>query len=123
MIKGFNKEDFLAQPMELRIEQEMVEIDYDEQGGNVISPLEQTIVLNIGGTDYDLRQLVYSLFDLEAKVNNMTEKIQEMQRVLKELQSQSRSEFVTYQVLDSRICPLECDILNLYDCLESIDSK
>ena len=118
MIKGFNKEDFLTQPMELRIEQEMIEIDYDTQEGNLISPLGQTIVLNIGGINYDLRQLVYSLFDLEAKVNTMTEKIQIMQEELR-----SQSELVTYNLLNDRIYPLECDILNLYDRLESIDSN
>ena len=118
MIKGFNKEEFLAQPMEVHIEQEVIETAHDIQGGNVISPLEQSIVLNIGGIDYDLRQLVYSFFDLEAKVDRMTEKIERMQEEL-----QSQREFVTYENLNNRICPLECDILNLYDRLELIDSK
>lgn len=121
MIKSFNKEEFLAQPMEVRVEQETntaYDLQAEEDISSFPSNLEQTIVLNIGGTDYDLRQLVYSIFDLEAKVDRITEKIERMQEEL-----QSQIEFVTYKNLDNRISPLEFEISDLYNRLESIDSK
>ena len=124
MIKGFNKEEFLAQPVEARIEQE-IETAYDVRGNNICQfPMEQTIVLNIGGTDYDVRQLVYSLFDLQARNDRMTEEIKEMWNAIHEMQTEMRDLVDSrYYEVKTRIYPLEADVYNLKERLRSIDSN
>ena len=119
MIKGFNKEEFLAQPVEARIEQE-IETAYDIRGNGISQfPMEQTIILNIGGTDYDVRQLVYSLFDLQVCNARMTEEVKEMRNVIKEMQTEMRDLVDSrYYEVKTRIYPLEAK-----ERLRSIDSN
>ena len=125
MIKGFNKEEFLAQPVEARIEQE-IETAYDVRGNGIhpLSAVEQTIILNIGGTDYDVRQLVYSLFDLQARNDKMTEEIKEMWNAITEIQAEMRDLVDSrYYEVKTRIYPLEADVYDLKERFRSIDSN
>ena len=69
MIYGFDKEEFMNQPVFATIEQNIMEAIGPR--GNVIHPFadnEQSIAIHVGGQDYDVRDLVWRIFENESKI-------------------------------------------------------
>lgn len=78
MINMFNKEEFFAQPVSVQMHEE-VSYAQDAYGNAVAAfPHERTIVISVGGEDYDVRELVWRLKSAETllgqliyRVNNL----------------------------------------------------
>lgn len=91
MIYGFDKEEFMNQPVFATIEQE-TQYAVCSRDNRVIpwQSQEQSIVLHIGDRDYDVRDLVYRLLRTEGEVMALTEKVADLQtqgQVLKDKMS------------------------------------
>lgn len=76
MIKSFNKEEFMSQPAEIKITQEM-EYAYGSRTDSPICafPHEQSIVITVGGEDHDVRDLVWRLKCAEANIDQLCERL------------------------------------------------
>lgn len=76
MIYGFNKEEFMNQPVFATIEQDTMEAIGPR--GDIIHPFvgEQTIVIHVGGQDYDVRELVWKLESQEMEIYILKDKIE-----------------------------------------------
>lgn len=87
MIKGFNQEDFMSQPLSVDVTQE-TQYACDCFGNTVAAfPTEQTIMIAVGGTEYDVRDLVWRLlraeeatYDLQTQVAQLLHRIEELER-------------------------------------------
>lgn len=76
MIYGFDKEEFMNEPVFATIEQNIMEAIGPR--GNVIHPFadcEQSIVIHVGGNDYDVRDLVWRIFENEGKINTLENQV------------------------------------------------
>ena len=71
MIKGFDKEAFMREPVEIEIKREMQELPVFDNTARLLAPMEQSIVLHVGGQDYDIRELVYRLLRAEGNLNDL----------------------------------------------------
>ena len=76
MIYVFDKEEFMNQPVFATIEQNIMEAI--DPRGNVIHPFadnEQSIVIHVGGNDYDVRDLVWRIFENESRINTLENQV------------------------------------------------
>lgn len=91
MIEYFDKEEFMKAPVELH----SVTETYDVLGprNDVIMPFigEQSIVLHIGGRDYDIRDLVYRLLRAEGEVMALMDKVADLQTHVRVLEDKMRA--------------------------------
>ena len=75
MIKSFNKEEFMSQPVTVEMSQE-TEYAYDSLGNTIAAfPHGQSIVINVGGEDHDVRDLVWRLKCAEANIDQLCERL------------------------------------------------
>ena len=75
MIKSFNKEEFMSQPVTVEMSQE-TEYAYDSLGNTIAAfPHEKSIIINVGGEDHDVRDLVWRLKCAEANIDQLCEKL------------------------------------------------
>lgn len=116
MIEWFDKEEFMKAPVELH----SVTETYDVLGphNNVIMPFaqEQSIVLHIGGRDYDVRDLVYRLLRSEGEVMALMSTVADLQTRIQTLEGkmnakETEPEYDT-KVLDEYIRGVWKDIGN-----------
>ena len=79
MIEWYNKEEFMKAPVEIVTTRETC--DAVDIGGRVIMPFiqEPSLVLCIGGGEYDVRDLVYRLLRAEGEVMTLMEKVVDLQ--------------------------------------------
>ena len=85
MIDSFEKERFMHEPVEVTLER-----DYSEAyvyGNNVVAEFinDQTITLNIGGNSYDVRDLIWRLFESERMVNDLNTRLLNLENDYEEL--------------------------------------
>lgn len=87
MIYGFDKEEFMNEPVFATIEQNIMEAIGPR--GNVIHPFadEQTIVIHVGGQDYDLRDLIWRIFENERKINTLENQVDTLVGVVTDLKT------------------------------------
>ena len=85
MIYGFNKEEFMNQPAFATIEQDTMEAIGPR--GDIIHPFvgEQTIVIHVGGQDYNLRVLVYRIFENEMKIATLENRVNNLVCAIEDL--------------------------------------
>lgn len=85
MIKGFDYEEFISQPISIDITQEM---QYARRGNTIAAfPTERSIMINIGGKDYDVKDLIWRLeraeaatYDLQALCAQLFHRIEELEQ-------------------------------------------
>ena len=78
MIKSFNKEEFMSQPVQVEISQDT---EYAQNiHGNTIAvfPTGQTVVINVGGEEHDVRDLVWRLKCAEANIDQLCERLMKL---------------------------------------------
>lgn len=85
MIDSFEKERFMHEPVEVALER-----DYSEvygYGNHKITEFinDQTITLNIGGNIYDVRDLIWRLFESERMVNDLNTRLLNLENNYEEL--------------------------------------
>ena len=80
MIEYFDKEEFMSQPVEVEISQED-SYARDTLGNTVAAfPTKQTVVINIGGEEHDVRDLVWRLKYAEANIDQLCKRLCELDR-------------------------------------------
>lgn len=87
MIKSFNKEEFMSQPVQVEISQDT---EYAQNiHGNTIAafPTGQTVVINVGGEEYDVRDLVWRLKCAEANIDQLCERLVKLDCCCHDLES------------------------------------
>ena len=85
MIKSFNKEEFMSQPVQVEISQEE-SYAYDTLGNTIAAfPTGRTVVINVGGEDYDVRDLVWRLKCAEANIDDVCERLIKLDRYCHDL--------------------------------------
>ena len=85
MIDSFEKERFMHEPIEISLER-----DYCEAygyGNHKITEFinDQTIVLNIGGNTYDVRDLIWRLFESERMIHDLNTRLLNLEKDCEEL--------------------------------------
>lgn len=82
MIYGFDKEEFMNEPVFATIEQNIMEAIGPR--GNAIHPFtdEQSIVIHVGGQDYDVRDL-----ENEGKIITLENQVDTLVGVVKDLKT------------------------------------
>lgn len=85
MIDSFEKEQFMHQPVFVTIEQNTTEAIGPR--GDVVHPFayEQNIVIHVGGSDYDVRDLVWRIFENESKINTLENQVDALVDAIKYL--------------------------------------
>ena len=75
MIKSFDKEEFMSMPAWVEVSQE--ETYARDTFGNTIAafPTGQSVVINVGGEEYDVRDLVWRLKCAEANIDDLCERL------------------------------------------------
>ena len=79
MINMFNKEEFFAEPVSVQMHEE---VSYAQDAfGNAVAafPHERTIIINVGGEDYDVRELVWRLKCAEDYVNLLINRVDDLE--------------------------------------------
>lgn len=78
MIEYFDKEEFMSQPVQVEISQE--ESYACDTLGNTMAafPIEQTVVINVGGEEHDVRDLVWRLKCAETNIDQLCERLCEL---------------------------------------------
>ena len=112
MIECYTKEDFMRQPIEVTAIRETC--DAIDIGGRVIMPFpqEQTILLHVGGSEYDIRDLVWRIVRADREVFDLQTKVEALEEKMRVLEERSAPSSVTVtQSLD-----------NVHDYNESLDS-
>jgi hypothetical protein len=61
----------MEEPMEIEVKREEQELPVHDNSVCLLAPMEQTVVLHVGGKDYDLRELVYRLLCAEGNLNDL----------------------------------------------------
>ena len=87
MIEQFTKEEFMHQPMEVRVENTYVPLEANRGCGIIPQALEQTIVLHVGGQDYDIRDLVWRLHEAEMRICELADRTTRLEQVAADLKS------------------------------------
>ena len=86
MIKSFNKEEFMSQPVQVEISQEET-YAYDTLGNTIAAfPTGQTVVINVGGEEHDVRDLVWRLKCAEANIDQLCERLFKLDRYCHDLE-------------------------------------
>jgi hypothetical protein len=83
MIEQFTKEEFMHQPMEISIENTYVPLEADRERDIKPQFLEQTIVMHVGGRDYDIRDLVWRLHEAEMRMCELEDRITRLEHAFK----------------------------------------
>lgn len=91
MIEQFTRTEFMHQPVEARIENTYVPLEADNDFNIRPQALEQTIVLHVGGEDYDIRDLIWRLHDAEKHICRLTERVAILEEAVGDIQSQKIS--------------------------------
>ena len=87
MIKSFDKEEFMSMPAWVEVSQEET-YAYDTLGNTIAAfPTGQSVVINVGGEDYDVRDLVWRLKCAEANVDQLCARLCELDRYCRDLES------------------------------------
>lgn len=115
MIDSFEKERFMHEPIEVTIER-----DYFEAcayGNNKVAEFvnDQTIILNIGGNNYDVRDLIWRLFESERMVNDLNTRLFNLENDTRVLNLEN-----DYEELKGRVVGNEClqnDIMTQTDLM------
>jgi hypothetical protein len=102
----------MHQPAEIKIERETQDI-MDLAGNRILGfPQEQTLVICVGGKDYDIRDLVWRIMRADREVFDLQNKVEALEEKMRELEERSAPSSVTItQSLD-----------NVHDYNESLDS-
>lgn len=78
MIKHFNKDEFMSQPVQVEVSQEE-SYAYDTLGNTIATfPTRQTIVINVGGEEHDVRDLVWRLKCAEANIDQLCSRLSKL---------------------------------------------
>ncbi len=76
MIRGFEREEFIHQPVEVVLRQEEELYALKDRGYDIRPmPQEQTIVISVGGIEYDVRDLIWRIKSTEAEVDMLRDMI------------------------------------------------
>lgn len=79
MINMFNKEEFFAEPVSVQMHEE-VSYAQDAYGNAVAAfPREQTVIINVGGEDYDIRELVWRLKSAETLLDQLIYRVNDLE--------------------------------------------
>lgn len=113
MIEQFTKEEFMHQPMEVRIENTYVPLEADKNCGIIPQTLEQTIVLHVGGEDYDIRDLVWRLHEAEMRICELADRTTRLEQVAAGLESAAIS--VELDQCIRKIVDMECAFHRMAD--------
>lgn len=113
MIEQFTKEEFMHQPMEVRIENTYVPLETDRNCGIMPQALEQTIVLHVGGEDYDIRDLVWRLHEAEMRICELADRTTRLEQVTADLKSIDTS--VEFDQCIRKIVDMECAFHRMAD--------
>lgn len=80
MINIFNKEEFFSEPASVQIHEE-TSYAKDVLGNTVAAfPRERAIIINVGGQDYDVRDLVWRLKSAETLIDQLISKVDVLER-------------------------------------------
>lgn len=92
MIDSFEKEYFMHQPLFATIEQDTTEAIGPR--GNAIHPFvnEQTIVIHFAGSDYDMRDLVWRIFENESQINALENQVDALFGVVQDLSTRLKTQ-------------------------------
>ena len=113
MIEQFTKEEFMHQPVEIRVESTYMPLEADKDYGIKPLPLEQTIVLHVGGEDYDVRDLIWRLHEAEMRICELVDRTERLEHVVADLKSIDTS--IEFDQCISKIIDMECAIQRITD--------
>ena len=68
MVKGFDKEEFMKNYAEIRVDRIASDDDLLCNQACVVRPPEQTLVIHVNGEDYDVRELIWRLLRTEEEL-------------------------------------------------------
>ena len=85
MIDSFYKEQFIHQPIDITIEEDTLEAR--APNGHIVAQWsgERAISINIGNNDYDVRDLVWRIFENESRINALENQVDNLVCVVTDL--------------------------------------
>lgn len=85
MIDSFEKERFMHEPVEITLERDC-STAYAYGNYKVAEFVnDQTVILNIGGNNYDVRDLIWRVFESERMVNDLNTRLFDLEKKYEEL--------------------------------------
>ena len=72
MIHPFDREEFINSPMTIRVARKSPDLELLEHGKQTIHRQEESLVINICGMDYDVRELVWRLLRAEDQIGQLS---------------------------------------------------
>ena len=72
MIHPFDREEFVTSPMTIRIARKSPDLELLEHEKQTIHRQEKSLVINICGMDYDVRELVWRLLRAEDQIGQLS---------------------------------------------------
>ena len=76
MIEQFLKKEILYSPAHARVEDTYTPLEADQNQARCLPQVqEKTIILNVGGQDYDIRDLIWRLYQVEQDVCQLRNRV------------------------------------------------